>query len=282
MILITAATGHLGRLVVDHLRTQIDPATIVAAARRPDALADLAAHGVTVRELDYDRPDTIAAALAGVEQVLLVSGSEFGRRVPQHRAVIDAAVAAGVDHLAYTSVLRADSSTLPVAPDHLATEQLLAEAPIATTRLRNGWYLENYTEQLDAPLANGAFIGSAGTGHIAAAARADYAAAAVAVLTDPALRGGTYELAGDAFTMADLAAAVSELTGRDLPYHDLPADQYGAILAGAGLPDELVPFLVAVDLGIAAGELDASSTALEQLIGRRATTLAQALQARTW
>lgn len=279
MILVTGATGHLGRLVVEQLIARVDPSTVVATARRPDALADLAAQGVVVRELDYDRPETIATALAGVSQVLLVSGSEIGRRVPQHQAVIDAAVAAGVEHLAYTSVLRADTSTVPVAVEHLATEQLLAAAPITTTRLRNGWYLENYTEQLGAPLANGAFVGSAGTGRIAAASRADYAAAAVAVLTDTSLRGGTYELAGEAFTMADLAAAVSRLSGRDLPYMDLPAEQFGAILTGAGLPDVLADFLAAADVSISHGELDAPSTTLEQLIGRRPTTLVEALEA---
>lgn len=277
MILVTGATGHLGRLVIDQLRARVEPGTIVAAARRPEALADLAAAGVAVRGLDYDRPDTVASAVADVQQVLLISGSEIGRRVPQHRAVIDAAVAAGVEHLAYTSVLRADTSGVPVAVEHLATEQLLAAAPIATTRLRNGWYIENYTEQLDPALANGAFVGSAGSGRIAAATRADYAAAAVAVLLDPSLRGGTYELAGTAFTMAELAATVSKLAGRELPYMDLPSEQYAGILIGAGLPEPLAQFLAAADEGIARGELDAPSATLERLIGRPPTTLAEAL-----
>lgn len=284
MILVTASTGHLGRLVVDELRTRIEPSSIVAAARRPEALADLAAAGVIVRELDYDRPATIAAALEGVTQVLLISGSEIGRRVPQHQAVIDAAVAAGVDHVAYTSVLRADTSTVPVAPEHLATEHLLAAAPVTTTNLRHGWYIENYTEQLGAPLANGAFVGSAGDGRIAAATRADYAAADVAVLLDPSLQGTTHELAGTAFTMSELAATVSALSGRELPYLDLPVDRFAAILAGAGLPEPLAQFLSAADVSISQGELDHSSDTLERLIGRRPTTLVEALEAgpRPW
>ena len=231
MILVTGATGHLGRLVIDELRASLDPSTVVAAARRPDALGELAAEGVVVRELDYDRPDTVTAALDGVTQVLLVSSSEIGRRVDQHRVVVDAAVAAGVQHLAYTSLLRAATSGLVAAVEHRATEELLAAAPITTSRLRHGWYIENYSEQLAPALANGAFVGSAGEGRIAAATRADYAVADAAVLLDESRWGGTYELAGAAFTMAELAAAVSAITGRELPYMDLPAEQ----LTGPGL-----------------------------------------------
>ncbi len=217
-----------------------------------------------------------------MSQVLLVSSSAIGARVPQHRAVIDAAAAAGVEHLAYTSVLRADTSGLIAAIEHLATEQLLASAPMTTTRLRHGWYIENYTEQLAGPLANGAFVGSAGTGHIAAATRADYAAAGVAVLRDPSRWGRTYELAGAGFTMTELAAEISRRAGRDLPYLDLPPEQYGDILSGAGLPPGLVEFLVSADVGIAAGELDAPSDTLRTLIGRAPATLQDVLDALPW
>lgn len=279
MILVTGTTGHYGRLAVDALRATVDPSTIVATARRPEALGDLAEAGVVVRELDYNRPDTIAAALAGVSQVLLVSSSEIGVRVPQHQAVVDAAAAAGVEHLAYTSILRADSSTLMAAIEHLATERVLAAAPFTTTRLRHGWYVENYTEQLGPALANGAFVGSAGAGRIAAATRADLAAAGVAVLQDRSLWGGTYELAGHAFTMSDLTEAVSAATGRALPYLDLPADQLRGILVGAGLPDGLADFLVDADLGISAGQLDGSPETLERLIDRPATTIQEAVSA---
>lgn len=279
MIVVTGSTGHLGRLVIDELCARVGPSTVVAAARRPDALAPLAARGVGVRELDYDRPDTIAAALDGATQLLLISSSDIGRRVAQHGAVTDAAVAAGVEHLAYTSILRADSSTLIAATEHAATERLLAAAPLTTTRLRHGWYIENYTERLEPVLAGGAFVGAAGAGRIAAATRADYAAADAAVLLDASRRGGTFELAGEAFTMEALAATVSAQLGRELPYVDLPPAELGAILAGAGLPEPLVRFLVDADQGIARGELDAPSATLQQLIGRRPTTLAEALAA---
>jgi NAD(P)H dehydrogenase (quinone) len=282
MILVTGTTGKYGRLVVDQLVAAGDPGSVIAAARRPDALADLAAAGVAVRHLDYNDPATLATALDGVSQVLLVSSSEIGARIPQHAAVIDAAVAAGVEHLAYTSLLRADTSTILAAIDHRATEELLADAPITTTRLRNGWYIENYTEQLGPALANGAFVGSAGGGRVAAATRADYAAAGAAVLLDRSHWGNTYELAGEGFTMSELAAAVSAHAGRDLPYVDLPPADLAGILAGAGLPAPLVEFLVSADLGIASGELDAPSDVLSALIGRAPTTLDDVLATLSW
>ncbi len=268
MIVITGTSGHLGRLVVEQLAQQIDPAGIVATARSLDKIADLAELGVVVRELDYDRPDTIAAALDGASQVLLVSSSEIGRRVPQHTAVIEAAAAAGVEHVAYTSILRADTSALFAAVEHRGTEEVLAAADLVTTRLRHGWYIENYTDNLAPALEHGVVIGSAGDGRIAAATRADYAAADVAVLLDPTLRGGTYELGGTAYTMAEYAAVVSELTGRQIPYIDLPAAEYRDALVGAGLPGPLADFLVDADLGIAKGELDTDTATLERLAGR--------------
>lgn len=277
MIVITGTSGHLGRLVVEELARRGDPANVVATARSLDKIAGLADLGVTTRELDYDRPDTIAAALDGATQVLLVSSSEFGNRVGQHTAVVDAAVAAGVEHIAYTSILRAGTSPLIAAVDHRGTEEVLAAAPIATTRLRHGWYIENYTGNLAPALEHGAIIGAAGDGRIAAAARADYAAAAATVLLDPSLRGGTYELAGHAYTMAEYAAVVSELTGRAIPYVDLPADDFRGALLGAGLPAPLADFLVDADLGIAKGELDGDPSTLERLAGRELTPLRAAV-----
>jgi NAD(P)H dehydrogenase (quinone) len=279
MIVITGTSGHLGRLVVEQLTQQVDPAGVIATARSLDAIAALADLGVATRELDYDRPDTIATALDGATQVLLVSSSEIGRRVPQHTAVIEAAVAAGVEHIAYTSILRAGTSPLIAAIEHRATEEVLARAGVTSTRLRHGWYIENYTGNLAPAIEHGAIIGSAGDGRIAAAARADYAAADAAVLADPSLRGGTYELGGHAYTMAEYAAAVSDVTGSAIPYVDLPADDYRGALVGAGLPGPLVDFLVDADLGIARGELDVDPSTLERLVGRPLTSLRDAVAA---
>lgn len=277
MIIVTGASGHLGRLVVDQLASRIDPATVVAAARTPSKLADLAERGVVVRQLDYERPETAASALDGATQVLLISGSEIGRRVAQHRTVIDAAVAAGVEHMAYTSVLRASTTTLGLAAEHKATEAALEDSGLTASLLRHGWYIENYTENLAPALAAGALIGSAGDGRIAAATRADYAAADTAVLLDRERWGRTYELGGTAFTMSELAAAVSAASGRDIGYVDLSPEEHRAALVGAGLPEPVADFLVDADAGIAAGQLDTDPVVLEALIGRGSTPLLVAL-----
>lgn len=279
MIVITGASGKLGRLVIEELATRVDPKTIVATARSTDKIADLADRGITVRELDYDRPETVATALADASQVLLISSSEIGDRVRQHSTVITAAADAGVKHIAYTSLLRADTSKLLAALEHRGTEEVLTTVAPTATRLRHSWYVENYTENLAPALANGALIGAAGEGRIAAATRADLAAAAATVLSDSELWGGTYELAGPAFTMAELAATVSDVSGREIAYVDMPAEQLRGALLQAGLPEPMVEFLVDADLGIAAGELDEDHAALEELAGRPLTPLRDAVAA---
>ena len=267
MYLVTAASGRLGRLVVERLIETVGADDVIATARDTAKLADVADRGVTVRALDYTRPDTIADALDGAESVLLISGTDFGHRTEQHRAVIDAAVAAGVEHLAYTSLLRADTSASPMAPEHRATEELLAAAPLTTSLLRHGWYIENYTENLAPVLAGGAVIGAAGDGNVAAATRADYADADVAVLTDRSKWGGTYELAGEPFTLADYAAVVSTTTGREIPYVEMSPADLRAALVGGGLPEFMADMLVQGDLGIAQGELDGDPSTLRELAG---------------
>jgi NAD(P)H dehydrogenase (quinone) len=283
MIAITGATGKLGRLVVDELLAGTDPSTVVATARSVERLADIRDRGAEARRLDYDDPVSITTALDGVDQLLLVSSSELGSRVRQHANVIDGAVSAGVGHIAYTSLVRADSSTMMAAAEHKATEELLAAAArssdLQVTLLRHGWYIENYTENLGPILDNNAVIGAAGDGVIAGATRADFAAADAAVLLDRTLRGGTYELGGQGFTLADLALAVGRATGREIPYIDMPADQLRGALAGAGLPEPMVEFLVDSDLGIAAGQLDVEPSTLERLIGRTPSTLDDAVRA---
>lgn len=267
MILITGASGQLGRLVIDHLATKVDPSTIIAGARSTDKVADLAGRGITVRHLDYTDPASIATAVEGVEQVLLISGTDLGQRVEQHRAVIDAATAAGVKHLAYTSLANASTSTIPVAEEHKATEELLAAAPMTTTALRHGWYMENYTENLEPVLQNGAVIGAAGDGRVSAATRNDYAAADAAVLADSNLWGETYELGGAPFTMSEYASAVSAATGKEIPYVNMPAAELLAAYSGAGLPEFMAEFLVQSDLGIGRGELQVDPAVLERLAG---------------
>ncbi len=277
MIAITGATGHLGRLVLAGLLEKVPARELVAIVRTPSKAAEFTAKGVQVRQGDYAQPATLTAALQGVKTLLLISSSEVGQRATQHQAVIDAAKAAGVKLIAYTSILHGDASRLALAGEHIATEKALAASGIPFVLLRNGWYLENYTDHLATSLAHG-FAGSAGTGRIAAASRADFAAAAVAVLTTPGQEGKVYELAGDVpFTMAELAAEVSRQSGKQLAYADLPPEAFKGVLVGAGLPGVVADIFVDADLNIVKGELDDRSGTLRALIGRATTPLATAV-----
>lgn len=276
-IAITGATGQLGRLVINTLKTKNAPGGIVALARNIDKAADL---GVPARIFDYDAPETLPAALDGIDTLLLISGSDIGRRVSQHAAVIEAAKAAGVQHIVYTSLLKAPSSTLGLALEHVETEKLLAASGIGHTVLRNGWYTENHAMGLPAALEHNALIGAAKDGRISSATRQDYAEAAAAVLLDTGLQGKTYELSGDeSFTLADLAATLSAQAGKDIPYVDMPEADYAAALTGAGLPTELAGFLAHCDVEASKGVLFHDGTQLSTLIGRPTTPLATAVAA---
>ncbi|MFT6570263.1 MAG: NAD(P)H dehydrogenase (quinone) [Sphingomonas echinoides] len=272
MIAVTGASGQLGRLVIAGLLEKVAPETIVALVRDPSKLADLAAQGVVVRAFDYNRADILAGALTGVERLLLISSSEIGQRVAQHQAVIAAAKTAGVGFIAYTSLLHADTNPLNLAVEHRATELALADSGVPHALLRNGWYTENYAQSAPMAVAHGAVLGSAGTGRISGAARADYAAAAVEVLTAEAAKPATYELAGDdAFTLSDLAAALSDLSGKPVAYQDLPEADYRAALEGLGLPGPIAAMLAESDTKAANGALFDDSHALSDVIGRPTT-----------
>lgn len=275
MIAITGATGQLGRLVIRELLKSVPASRIVALARSADKAADLAAQGITVRIADYDRPDTLEAAFAGVTRLLLISSSQVGQRVAQHRNVIDAARRAGVAAIAYTSLLHADRSPLGLAAEHVETEALLATSGLQWTLLRNGWYTENYLAGIPAALAHGALIGCADDARIASAARADYAAAAARVLASDGHEGKIYELAGDdAYTLTELAAEISRLSGKPVSYRNLDEVGYRDALTGAGLPPALAAMLADSDRGAAAGGLFDDSHQLSRLIGRPTTPLA--------
>jgi len=285
-LLVTGASGQLGRLAVDQLLATVPAGRITAMVRSCEAAAALAGLGVQTRIADYDQPDSLDAALAGAGRVLLVSSSDLGRRVAQHRNVIEAAKRAGVDLLAYTSVLHADTSPLGLAGEHRDTEALLRTSGLPFVLLRNGWYTENYAASIPAALAHGALIGSAGEGRVASAARADYAAAAVAVLTmSQDVAGRTFELAGDeAYSLSDLAAEIARQSGRPVGYTHLPEADYRASLIGAGLPEALASLLADSDIGASKGALFDDSRQLSTLISRPTTpmaaTVAQALAQR--
>lgn len=289
---VTGATGHLGRLVVQELLSRGVPAAdVVAIARTPEKAADLAELGAQVREGDYDRPETLATALAGVQRLLLVSGSEPGARVKQHTAVVDAAKAAGVGRIAYTSILNADDTTNPLAGEHQATEQALRASGLPVTLLRNGWYTENYTARLAEFVERGEIVGATGDGKVSAAPRADYAAAAAAALLadDVAADGSAgegaaapvvvHELGGSAFTFTELAATISDVTGAPVAYRDLTVEAFAADLQQAGLDAGTAGFVAGIDASIAAGDLQTDSDDLERILGRPATPLADVVRA---
>lgn len=286
MIAVTGATGHLGRLVVTHLLDRGHaPDQVVAAVRTPARAADLAERGVQVREADYDRPETLAAALAGVDVLVLVSGSEVGRRVPQHQAVVDAARAAGVRHVVYTSAPGATTSALVLAPEHKATEELLAASGLDVTVLRNGWYTENYVGAVQQARETGEIVTSTGAGQVASASRTDYAEAAAVVALDadatPGARAGeVLELSGDvAWDFDQLAATAAEVLGRDVVRRDLSSEEHLAALTAAGLDAGTAGFVVALDGNIRDGLLDGTSGELKALLGRPTTPLAEGLRA---
>ena len=272
MIVVTGASGQLGRLVIHSLLKRVPASQIVAAVRNPASVADLAALGVQVRQADYTQPDSLITAFAGADKVLLISSSEVGQRVAQHAALITAAKQAGVELLAYTSLLHADRSPLGLAAEHQQTEQLIRDSGLAHVLLRNGWYTENYLASLPAALAHGVLRGSAGEGRIASAARADYAEAAAVVLTTPQPSAAIYELAGDeAYTLAQLAAEVAKVSGKSVVYQDLPEAEYSAVLQSVGLPQGLANLLADSDRGASQGGLFDDSHQLSALIARPTT-----------
>lgn len=278
MIVVTGASGQLGRLVIQSLLRKVPAGEIVAAVRDPKRVQDLAQLGVQVRQADYNQPSTLLSALAGAEKVLLISSSEIGQRVAQHQAVIAAAQQQGVKLLAYTSLLHADRSPLGLADEHRQTEALLRGSGVPFVLLRNGWYTENYLASIPAALAHGVLLGSAGAGRIASATRADYAEAAATVLTLDAQAGRVYELAGDqAYTLSELAAELTRQSGQPVCYQDLPEAEFQAALLAAGLPAEVASLLADSDAGASQGGLFDDGRQLSGLLGRPTTLLTEAV-----
>lgn len=275
MIVITGATGQLGRLVIEALLKKVPAHDIIAAVRSVEKAADLAAQGVQVRYADYNQPASWDAALAGADKVLLISSSEIGQRAAQHSTVIAAATRAGVSLLAYTSVLHADTSLLGLAAEHRDTEAQLRASGVPFTLLRNGWYSENYAAGIPAALTYGGVYGSAGDGKISSAARADYAEAAATVLTSDQQAGRVYELAGDsAYTLHEFAAEITRQTGKEINYVNLPQADYQTLLVKVGLPEPLAALLANSDAAAARGALFDDSHQLSTLIGRATTPIA--------
>lgn len=273
---ITAATGQLGKLVVESLKQKVASENIVVLVRTPEKASDL---GVETKAFDYSNKESQVEALKGIDTLLLISGSEVGQREAQHANVIASAKEAGVKKIVYTSVLHADTSTLSLAVEHIATEKNLKESGLTYTILRNGWYTENYAGSIGGALAGGAFIGSVGDGKISSAARIDFAEAAATVLATEGHDGKVYELAGDtSYTLADLAAEISAQTGKTLPYANLPEAEYAKILTSFGLPEFLAQAIASWDVSASKGDLFDDSKTLSALIGRPTTSLAETVK----
>lgn len=279
-LVVTGASGHLGRLTVQSLLDRGVPAErIVATARTPETLDDLADRGVAVRQADYTDPQSLKEAFTGAERVLLVSSSAIGQRIDQHRNVIDAAREAGVDLIVYTSAPRADTTEMLLAAEHAATEQMVRDSGLDYVILRNSWYFENYTGQLATALEHKAILGSAGTGRVSAASRADYAEAAAVVLAGDGPRNHIYELGGDtAFTLSEYAETLSALVGETVAYVDQPAADYQAFLESVGLPEPVARIMADADLALARGDLQVDSGDLSRLLGRPTTSLSDAIR----
>jgi NAD(P)H dehydrogenase (quinone) len=279
-IVVTATSGHLGRLIVQDLLTRGVPAAdVVAGARSLDAIADLAAAGVRTAVIDYADPATVEAALSEGDTFVLVSGNELATRDAQQADAVDAAKRAGVAHLVYTSGLRAAESPSPIAAGHAATEKVVRDSGIPFTLLRNGWYTENYARTLDAVRATGVLLASVGDGRVASATRRDLAEAIAVVATGEGHHGKTYELSGAvAWSYDDLAAALSKLLGRDVTYQSVTPEQHLAALTQTGVPEAMAAMAVAVDAGIRAEAFAFTNGDLARLLGRPTTPLLEGLR----
>jgi NAD(P)H dehydrogenase (quinone) len=282
-LLVAAASGQLGRLVIEALLESVPASRIVAGVRNAnsDAAKAFAAKGVEVRVADYADPASLKTAFAGIDRLLLISSNAVGARVAQHRNAIEAAKQAGIKLIAYTSILHADTTPLALSDEHKQTEAALRASGVPSVLLRNGWYTENYAASIPPALAHGVFLGAAGDGRISTAARADYARAAAAVLTSTDDQGGRiYELAGDeAFTLAQFAGEIAKASGKPVVYKDLPEQDFKAALIGAGLPEGFAALLADSDAGAAKGALFDGSKQLSALTGRPTTPYAQTVAA---
>lgn len=273
---ITGSTGQLGRLVIGKLKEKADAGSIVALVRNTEKAKDL---GVESREFDYNKPELLAESLKGIEQLLLISGSDLGQRARQHANVVNAAKQAGVKRIVYTSLLHTGNTTVSLAEEHLPTEKSVIESGIPYTILRNGWYTENHTGSISGVLAGGAVFGSAGNGKFSSAARADFAEAAVVVLTEAGHEGKIYELAGDeAYTLAGYAAEIAKQTGKNIVYNNLPALEYAKVLESFGLPGFVAEAIAGWDVSASKDDLFDDSHTLSKLIGRPTTPLSEVVK----
>lgn len=279
-IAVTGASGQLGQLVISQLLERTEAKNIVALVRNPEKLSDLSSKGIEVRAFDYaHNADELSIQLAGVDKLLLISSSEIGQRTTQHQNVINAAKLAHVKFVAYTSLLKADTSPLLLAQEHVETEQYLKTSDIPYTLLRNNWYSENYAMGLAQAVEQGKIFGATHHGKIASASRLDYATAAGVVLTQEGHENKVYELAGDtSYTLDDVAKWVTEISKKEVTYNDLSEEEYKALLIQVGLPEGFASILANSDDGVFKDALYSDSKDLHKLIGRATTSMQETIK----
>jgi NAD(P)H dehydrogenase (quinone) len=270
-LLVTGASGHLGRRVID-LLLEANAGHIIATTRTPAQLADLAARGVEVRQANFDDPAGLAAAFAGADRLLLISTDMLmvpGQRIAQHQAAVAAAVQAGVKHVVYTSLTRTEpGNPIMLAGDHYATEQALAASPLDWTVLRNNVYTQMLLGSLPRAIATGQLVAAGGDGGVAYVTREDCARAAAAALASAQTGRTTLEVTGPAVvTYQDLAQIASQISNKPVHYVSVSPEVIVNGMVEAGLPPSLAQTLVSFDIGIAQGTLAIVTAALVELTG---------------
>ncbi len=277
-ILVTGATGKLGTKVVEALLKKVPADQLAVSVRNPQKAEGLRSLGIEVRHGDFDQPETLEKAFAGIDRLLIISADgDNETRIRQHTHAVEAAAKAKVGFIAYTSVGNAQESTLFLAPVHSHTEKAIQATGIPYSFLRNNWYLENELSSIQGVLAGAPWVTSAGEGRVGWALREDYAEVAAAVLADSGHENTIYELSGKPLTQGEFAAALGSVLGKEVPVQQVDDATYGEIMKGAGVPDFVIPMLVAIQAGIRKGSLDGASGDFEKLLGRPATPVAEAL-----
>ncbi|MGL1890892.1 MAG: SDR family oxidoreductase [Spirochaetaceae bacterium] len=267
---ITGSTGQLGTLVIQKLlEFDIPASSIVAMVRDKSKAFHLEQLGVEVRIADYNNPNTLKVAFMGIDKLLLISGNEVGKRIPQHKNVVIAAVDAGVKLLTYTSVFKADTTTNPVAPEHKETEKLIRESGLPSIILRNNWYTENYIKDVELAGKDGFIESSVKNGKVSSVSRIDYAEAAAKALTEDGHTGKVYELAGDAWDFSQFAEFATEIYGKKIIFNSVSSETRAKSLTSAGLQEGTIGFVLALEKSINAGSLEGNSSDLEKLLGRK-------------
>lgn len=277
-MLVTGATGKLGSLVAEALLRTASAGDLAVSVRQPEKAEGLRSRGVDVRAGDFDRPETLDAAFAGIDRILIISADgDTETRIRQHANAVEAAARAKVKFIAYTSLANAQDSKLLLAPPHQATEQAILNTGIPYSFLRNNWYLENETSGIQGVLAGAPWVTSAGSGKVGWALRSEYAEAAAAVLAGSGHENTTYELSGKLLTQEELVSALGDVLGREVPVHQVDDAAYAEIMTSAGVPDFLIPFLVGIQQGIREKSLEIESGDFEKLLGRPLTPIREAL-----